>query len=490
MQSLPLVAIIGRPNVGKSTLFNRIIGERRALVSNIPGLTRDRHYAHAEHGGSYFIVTDTGGYEDSAEGDLAAQMRQQTLYALEEADCIIFLCDVKTPNDPVDLEILERLRKSGRRFYLAVNKCENDMLVAAAYGDFSAHGLDEIYPITALHGGGIYELLDEIMKHFPKHTEDPDLTTIRVAIVGRQNVGKSTLVNRLLGEERMIASPVAGTTRDAIDTDLTVDGQRYTLIDTAGIRRRSKVERGAEMLSVVSSMHAIERAEIVVLLLDATREFSEQDAHIAGHVVERGRAAIIVINKWDLLDKSNATYGEYIDKVREHFSFMRWAPILMISAHTGQRAPKLWGLIKRASEQFRREFVTSQLNLTLKKASAYLSPPTMRGASLKMKYIVQTGTMPPVFTIFVNDPKLCHFSYKRFLDNQFRAQLEIDSTPLMIRFRRKAPPRGWERVAEGQSAEPSSPPKHQRMILLGPDEDFSGEVYDEDDAEWIEPGEE
>ncbi len=486
MRPLPVVAIIGRPNVGKSTLFNRLVGERLALVSDIPGLTRDRHYARAEYAGRPFILTDTGGYELETHTELGAAMRAQTMHALDEADAIIFLVDVHSPGHPVDTEILSRLRRAGRKFFMAVNKCENERLVTQAYADFSEYGLDELFPLSALHGDGLYDMMDVLTKEFPARDPQEDFSTVRVAIVGRQNVGKSTLVNRLLGEERVIASAIAGTTRDAIDTEVTVDGQQFTLIDTAGIRRRSRVERGAEMLSVFSSLHAIERAEVVLLLLDATRPLSEQDAHIAGYITERGRAAVIVLNKWDALEKTNETHGEFIARVRDHFNFMKWAPILTISARTGQRAPKLWGLIRHASQQFRREFQTALLNLIVRKATSFVSPPTRAGSQLRIKYACQTGFRPPAISLFVNDPNLAHFSYQRYLENQFRAQLELDSTPLYIKLRRKSPPRGWEKGA-------AIKPEHEvRAAALAPGEDFAAGFVDEDDGDfvWIEPGSE
>lgn len=483
MKHLPLVAIVGRPNVGKSTLFNRIVGERRALVHDMPGMTRDRLYAQARHERKPFLVVDTGGLEEDQSG-LYKQMREQTMAAIEEADRVIFVTDLHQPDDRHDDEIIKRLRSLGRPFFLAVNKCEGTMGFATAYAEFSRFGLDEIFPISAMHADGVYELLDAVTDGFEELEEeefDEESPIIRVAIVGRQNAGKSTLVNRLCGEQRVIASPIAGTTRDAIDTDVTVNGRPFTLIDTAGIRRRSKIGGGAEGLSVISSLRAIDRAEIAVLLIDVTQGITDQDQHIAGYILERRRPAVIVLNKWDLLEKDNTTYGEWIARVREEFKFMKWAPILTISAFTGQRAPKLWGLIERCSENYRREFTTAEVNLVLQKALAYVSPPGVRGKGLKIKYAVQTGRRPPTFTLFVNDPEFLHFSYGRYLENQFRMQLGLDGSPVSLRFRPKAPPRGWERHASQKKQEAEKEIRAYGPIEIGIDDEFVAADLFEDD---------
>lgn len=478
MPQRPLIAIVGRPNTGKSTLFNRLIGQRRAMVHELPGMTRDRHYADADYRMRPYTVIDTGGYEDSTASTLLQQMRTQSILAMEEADRIIFLATVNQPNDPVDMEILERLRASGKPFYLAVNKCEGNMREAQAYADFSVYGLDEIHPISALHGEGVFDLMDVVTDGFEEWDPDEEPEEDRplhVAIVGRQNVGKSTLLNKLLGEERVIANPVGGTTRDAIDARVTVDGKQYVVIDTAGIRRRGKIERGPEKLSVHSSFRAVDRAQVAILVLDAADGITAQDQHIAGYILERQKACVILLNKWDLIDKKDDAYGRTIKLIRHEYRFMPWAPIVTGSALSGQRTHKLWPLIERCAENYRKQFSTSELNLILKKATAYVSPPTRKGTTLTLKYVTQTRSQPPTLTLFVNDPKLVHFSYERFLHNQFYRQLGLEGTPLVMRFRRKAPPRGWEKSVRLQYRE-SNPPA-RRAEDLPEDEILHAGVY-------------
>lgn len=476
MRRRPLIAIVGRPNVGKSTLFNALIGERRAVVHEQPGMTRDRHYADAEYRMRPCTFIDTGGYEDSTEGTLLSQMRMQSIIAIEESDAVIFLTDVNEPHDPVDQEILQKIRASGRPFFLAVNKCDNMMSEAQAYADFSQYGLDVIYPISAMHGSGVYDLLDDVTEGFEQWDPDEELEDegiIHVAIVGRQNAGKSTLVNRLLGQERVIANELAGTTRDAIDVEVTVDGQDFVIIDTAGIRRRGKIERGPEKLSVHSSFRAIDRAQVALLLIDAEEGITAQDQHIAGYVLEKRKSCIILLNKWDLVPNREEAYGDMLRAVRKEFNFMPWAPIMTISAMTGQRTHKIWGLIRHCAENYQKEFTTSALNLVLRKATSYITPPTHKGNTATLKYITQTRTMPPTFTLFVNDPDFIHFSYRRYLANQLYHQLGLEGTPIVLRFRRKAPPRGWERKT-GLRGERTA---EQNMELLKRDGQFYGGVY-------------
>ncbi len=458
MSRRPLIAIVGRPNVGKSTLFNRLVGRRQAIVHDEPGLTRDRHYGNGVYTNKPFTLVDTGGYEDSLESPLLRLMREQTLIAISEADRVIFVAEESVPNDPVDAEIIQRLRQSGKPFFLAVNKCDSVSRENQAVADFSVHGLDRVYPVSALHGDGILDLMDDVTEEF--EVFDPDLVEtggpVRVALVGRQNAGKSTLTNRLLGHQRMIESEVPGTTRDAIDTPLRVDGQEFILIDTAGIRRRGKIERGAEKLSVHSSFAAIDRCDVAILLIDASEGITAQDTHIGGYIVDARKACILVLNKWDIV-KDRENYGEYMGKLREHFNFLRWAPILTISARTGQRASKIWSLVRHCADQYRRQFATHELNLVLRKATAYLSPPIRMNKQLKMKYVTQTGQCPPRLTFFVNDPKLLHFSYERFLQNQFRSQLGVDGTPLIFRYKRKSEEMRTDRFGEGDDASPEAP---------------------------------
>jgi GTP-binding protein len=484
MKNLPLVAIVGRPNTGKSTLFNRIAGERLAIEHPMPGMTRDRHYAVASYGGRQFTIVDTGGWEEEAKDGLLRQMREQTLRAIEDADRVIFLCDGRVPGDPGDLEIMERLRAIRRPTFLAVNKCDNERAAIQAIADFAAFGMDAVYPISGMHGDGVYDLLDAVTEGFgqPEEEEEDD-GTIRVAIVGRQNVGKSTLVNRLCGEERVIASEVPGTTRDSVDEEVVVDGQRFTLIDTAGIRRRANSDAGFEKLTIFASLRAIERCEVALLVLDASQPLAIQDAHIAGYIQERRRSCILVVNKWDLVEDKGA-HDRYVASLREHLKFMAWAPVITISAKTGQRASKLWELIAKGSASFREKYRTRDLNLVLQKASAFVSPPTRKGQEVRIKYVCQTGTRPPAFSFFCNRPELVHFSYRRFLENQFRMQLGIEGTPLRMRFRRKSAPRNWEKKNRGKDRPGALPP--QALDITGEEllaAEFVGGEYVEDGAD-------
>ncbi|MEQ8820934.1 MAG: ribosome biogenesis GTPase Der [Sumerlaeia bacterium] len=506
-KKLPIVAIVGRPNVGKSTLFNRIVGRRIALVHEMPGMTRDRHYAHAEYANKRFVLIDTGGYEDTTHSPLLALMREQTVAAIEQADAIIFLTEQAVWNDPIDLEIINRLRTSGKPFFLAVNKADSYKKVVQAISDFAAYGADAVFPVSALHGEGVLDLLDEICRFLPEtpeaKQEDPANRPVRVAIVGRQNVGKSTLVNRLLGEERMVASDIPGTTHDAIDTDLTVHGQRYTLIDTAGIRRRGKIGSGAEGLTVHTSMAAIDRCDVALLILDASEGLTAQDAHISGYIMERSKSCVIVLNKWDAV-KDKEKYGEYIQRTREDFKHLKWAPILTISAKTGQRAYKLWDIIAGCAKNYRIKFPTSVLNRILREATSYRSPPVMRNKPLKIKYVTQVAVGPPTFSFFVNDDKLMHFSYERFLQNQFRRTLGLEGTPIKFLYKKKSIEGGWDPAvrekAKGSAASPwreaagANPEEEEEdgveEVFVGwgsrassddPDEDFEAGSYDEEE---------
>lgn len=476
-QRVPIVAIVGRPNVGKSTMFNRIIGERKAIVHEEPGLTRDRHYGRALYRNRPFVLIDTGGYEDRMDTPLLTKMREQTLIAIEEADRVLFVAEQSVPNDPIDAEIIQRLRASGKPFFLAVNKAETQKRYNQAISDFSVYGLDMVYPVSALHGEGVYDLLDDLAEGFDEMQDEEARKggPIHVAIVGRQNVGKSTLTNCLLGENRVIASDVPGTTRDSIDTPVTAEDQEFVIIDTAGIRRRGKIERGAEKLSVHSSFSAIDRADVALLLIDISEGITAQDTHIAGYVLDAGKACILVLNKWDKIsDREN--YGAYIKQIREHFAFLKWAPILTISARTGQRTHKLWELISKAAENYRSEFGTSELNRILKQATSYLSPPVTGAKQLRIKYVTQTGSCPPTISLFVNDPQLLHFSYERYLHNQFRKQLQLEGTPIRFRLKRKSEPEGWKRGAARKQAEEE---RHQSVSYEISEDEYEAGIYQE-----------
>ena len=440
-RGLPIVAIVGRPNVGKSTLFNRMIGYRKAAVHDTPGLTRDRNYHRASWGGRDFLLVDTGGFELETGETIYRLMREQTLMAIEEADVIVFMTDASELMNPTDDELMGLLRQSRKPVVVAANKSDNDALRHAALAEFARFGAPEVFPISAAHGIGTGDLLDEVVARLPRPREpleqDPD-TGIRIAVVGRQNVGKSTLVNRILGYERVIACDVPGTTRDAVDTTFERDGQRYTLIDTAGIRRRGKVEAGAERLSVTSSVMSMERCDLALVVLDASRGLADQDAHVAGYALDAGCACILVVNKWDLVEKDNRTADEFTRRLRVEMPFLGFAPVLFVSALTGLRVQRLFEVIRLVDEQYRREIATPELNDFLKRVTAHVSPPVQRGRQLKIKYVTQTGSRPPTFTFFVNDPKLVHFSYERYLVNQFRREYGFEGTPLRLRFRKKS----------------------------------------------------
>jgi GTP-binding protein len=436
----PVVAIIGRPNVGKSTLFNRIIGHRKAGVLPIPGLTRDRNYASTTWNGKKFLLVDTGGYDTLEKDDITLRVREQVLLAIDESDAILFLTEVESLHNPIDSEIMDLLRRCGKKFFLTVNKCDNPELENESYS-FSALGLDNIYPISATHGLGVGTLLDAVTEPLAK-TQDAigqPSDEIKIAIVGRQNTGKSTLVNKILGKERVIASPVPGTTRDAVDSPFQIGEKKYLIIDTAGIRRRGKITKGPESLSVTASIMSIQRCDVAILLLDVSEGGSTaQDTHIAGYIHDSGRAAILAVNKWDLVEKDQNTAGSFAKKLKDDFNFLSYAPIIFISALTGQRVVKLFNLVDEIILQYSRKIETSVLNQELENILKKYPPPLLRGHRLRIKYITQTGIMPPTFTLFVNNPELMHFSYKRYMINQFRELLSMDKTPIILKLRRKS----------------------------------------------------
>jgi GTP-binding protein len=469
----PVVAIIGRPNVGKSTLFNRLTGTRDAVVMDIPGVTRDRHYGDAEWRGRRFRVVDTGGYVDeSAETpELLADMREQVMIAVGESDVVIFLMDVKESDNPVDALLAGMMRRGGKPCLAVVNKCEKREGENAAY-EFARLGLGDVHPVSAMHGSGTGDMLDALVDMLPRKRSwrtrrgygdeveegqlpfDQQERPIRLAIVGRQNVGKSTLVNTLLGQKRVVASPVPGTTRDAIDTPFeTPDGRQWILVDTAGIRRRGKIERGIEGISVMSAMMSMERADVVILALDATQGLTEQDKHIAGYAVERGCAVIIAANKWDAVEKDHKTADQFTKDLRAQFGFLNYAPVVYISALTGQRAVKLWELAARVYDQASRRIETSKLNAWLDLALRTNPPPMRQNRNFKANYVAQTWVRPLSFSIFCNDPKLVHFSYTRYLINSLRDHFGVTEVPIKLRYKAKAkkhgehptPALGWSR---------------------------------------------
>ena len=434
------MAIVGRPNVGKSTLFNRITGTRKAVVHDMPGMTRDRNYLRAEWEGREFILIDTGGYEIDTKEEIYRQMREQTLLAVEEADVLIFLGNLDEPNNLVDDEVLQKLRKSGKPLLIAVNKCDTRARRDEAVAEFSRFGTNNIIGVSALHGNGTGELLDAIIERLPDEREDAeDESGIRISVVGRPNVGKSTLVNRILGFERTIANPLPGTTRDAIDTTFERNGQTYTIIDTAGIRRRGKIKVGPEKLSALASRISLEKCDIALLLVDAVDGLTDQDAHVAGFAVDAGCACIIVVNKWDAyVDKNHKSADEFAQEIKDQWGFLKDSPVIFISALTGQRVEKIFDMIAKLYEEYTREIDTPTLNNWLQKTTGKLSPPVRSGKQLKIKYATQTGQRPPTFSFFVNDPSLVHFSYERYLLNQLREEFGFTGVPLKLRFRMKA----------------------------------------------------
>jgi GTP-binding protein len=438
-RQLPVVAIVGRPNVGKSSLFNRLTGTRKAVVHETPGLTRDRNYAVANWQGKDLLVIDTGGYEaDDRSSEIQRHMREQMLMAVEEADVVIFLASVEEPNHPLDDHVLRTLRRSRKPMLLAVNKCDNQRKRLSAQMDFADFGLP-VYPISALHGIGTGDLLEAAAPFLPEFEPDSDLDLgTRIAVVGRPNVGKSSLVNKILGYTRSIASPVAGTTRDPIDTTFERDGTTYTLIDTAGIRRRGRIEQGVEKLTVVAALQSLRRCEVALVVIDGSEGLREQDAHVAGMAVDAGCAVIILINKWDLVDKDHRTHDLLVKTVHEEWGFLKHAPVLSTSAVTGQRLDRLFEVIDQVAEHYRSELPTNRLNKVLQTAIARLSPPRKGKRALKVKYVTQTGTCPPTLTFFVNDPELIHFSYERYLANQIRGEFGLEGVPLRLEFRMKS----------------------------------------------------
>ncbi len=435
---LPIVAIVGRPNVGKSTLFNRILRRRKAVVLDTPGVTRDRNYGVAEWGRRSFLLVDTGGYEMAETSRLTALVREQCRMAIDEADVILFVVDVQETDNPTDREVAELLRKTGKPVFLAVNKCDGTARENVA-AEFYRLGLEQMYPISAEHGRGIADLLDAAVGCLPA-VEAAALCpadAVRIAVVGRQNVGKSTLVNSLLGEPRVIADETPGTTRDSIDTPFERNGRRYVLIDTAGIRRRGKVERGIERLSVTSAIMSLERCDVALIVLDAATGPVEQDAHIAGYAFEAGRACVLVVNKWDLVKREQDTMDKASAHLRNTFKFLSFAPILFISAKTGAGVSRILDTVESLLPQYRSRIETPAVNAALKDFLRRNSPPVRHGQTLRIKYATQTGTAPPTFTLFVNDPKLMHFSYERYLVNQFRERFGLNHVPIRIRLKKK-----------------------------------------------------
>ncbi|MEE2789584.1 MAG: ribosome biogenesis GTPase Der [Myxococcota bacterium] len=436
---MPLVAIVGRPNVGKSTLFNRLIGERRAIVLDTPGVTRDRNYGEAIWSGRTLGIIDTGGFEPRAEEGLPAAMRRQALLAVDEADAVIFVVDGRDGLMDADRDVADILRRGRQSFFLAVNKVDGKRQEAHV-AEFYELGADDVYAISAEHGRGVGRLLSAVSDVLPPEEADDaseDAMT-RIALIGRPNAGKSTLANRLLGDERMIVDATPGTTRDSIDSKLVIEGKEYVLIDTAGLRRKRGIERvSSEGYSVVRTMRAMERCHVAVMLLDATEGITEQDVRIIGIAVEKGRALVIAINKWDAIEKDSKTIEKFRQQLEFRLPFAQWAPTLYISGLTGQRVHKLINLVDGVRAAHRVRIATGPLNRWLEKCVQKHSPPVVRNRRLKLYYATQARTAPPTIVVSCNDPEAIHFSYKRFLVNQFRASFDVEGTPIRLVFRGK-----------------------------------------------------
>ena len=427
----PIVAVVGRPNVGKSTLFNILAGERISIVKDTPGITRDRIYADVEWLDRKFTVIDTGGIEPDSKDVILSQMRAQAEIAMDSADVIIFLVDVKQGLVDSDLHVANMLRKCRKPVVLAVNKVDNPAKQEADVYEFYNLGIGEPHAISAANRLGLGDLLDEVISHFPeKAGEEEEEESPRVAIVGKPNVGKSSIINKLIGENRLIVSDIAGTTRDAVDTTVTYNKKQYILIDTAGLRRKNKIKEDLEHYMIVRTVAAVERADVVVLVIDASEGVTEQDAKIAGVAHERGKGMIIAVNKWDAVEKDDKTMNEFVKKVRDTLSFLPYAEILFVSAKTGQRLPKLFETIDMVMENCSLRVQTGVLNEIMTEAVAMQQPPTDKGRRLRLFYITQVSVKPPTFVIFVNDKELMHFSYTRYIENRIRDAFGFKGTPL------------------------------------------------------------
>ena len=434
----PLVAIVGRPNVGKSMLFNRLAGQRLSIVEDVPGVTRDRLYAPCEWAGRTFDIVDTGGIEPNTDNEILAFMREQARIAIDAATVILFVTDIRTGLTAADKEVADMLLRSRKPVVLAVNKADSTGETDPAVYEFYSLGLGDPIACSAVHGHGTGELLDACLRFFPEadeEEEEPD--RIKVAVIGKPNVGKSSLINTILGEKRVIVSDVAGTTRDAVDSEFENAAGKYLFIDTAGIRRKSRVEERVEKFSVMRAKLAIERADVCLILIDARDGVTEQDTKIAGLAHEAGKASVIVVNKWDLIEKETGTMEKMRKDIMRDLSFMSYAPILFISAVTGQRTDRLFELINFVNDQTNMRITTGMLNDVLADAQARVQPPTDKGRRLKIYYMTQTGTKPPSFVIFCNKRELFHFSYQRYLENQIRAVFGLEGTPIRIVIRQK-----------------------------------------------------
>ncbi|HEU4964694.1 MAG TPA: ribosome biogenesis GTPase Der [Bacilli bacterium] len=435
----PIVAIVGRPNVGKSTLFNRLAGSRISIVEDKPGVTRDRIYSSSEWLDHKFNIIDTGGIEVGGEDEILLRIREQADLAMNEADVIVFLVDGKDGVTGQDKEVANLLFRTRKPVVLAVNKLDNPKMMLESIYEYYELGFGEPFGISSVHGTGLGDLLDEVAKHFPKDYEDKYADdVIRVSLIGRPNVGKSSLVNAMLGEERVMVSDIAGTTRDAVDTELVREGQDYVLIDTAGMRKRGKVYENTERYSVMRAMSAIERSDVCCLIINAEEGIIEQDKRIVGYALEEGRALIIVVNKWDTLEKDDKTAINFEKMIRKEFPFMPWAPVIFVSAKTKQRVHKILETAKVVAESHSMRIPTSTVNSIIEDATAMVAPPTDKGRKLRVYYATQVAVRPPSFAVFVNDPELMHFSYERYLENRLRDSFGFEGTPIRMFTRKRS----------------------------------------------------
>ena len=435
--SKPIVAVVGRPNVGKSTLFNKLCGQRLAIVEDTPGITRDRIFANCEWSGHEFLLVDTGGIEPKATEGILAHMREQAQIAIDTADCIIMVVDVRNGLTAADEDVAHMLRRSHKPIILAVNKCDNVGETPMELYEFYNLGFDEVMPISSVHGHGTGDLLDAVCAHLNFSETVVEEDRIPVAIIGRPNVGKSSLTNRILGENRMIVANEAGTTRDAIDTPVDNAYGKFIFTDTAGLRKRSNITDGLERYMVVRALAAVERSRVALILVDATVGFTEQDSKVAGIAHEQGKACIIAVNKWDAVEKDDKTMDRMRKKLMEDFSFMGYAPFIFLSAKTGQRVDRLFDLIKYVYQQNSMRISTGMLNDVLAQATARVQPPTDKGRRLRIYYMTQPSTRPPTFVCFVNRADLFHFSYQRYLENQIRETFGLEGTPVRFVIRER-----------------------------------------------------
>ena len=427
----PIVAIVGRPNVGKSTLFNRIAGERISIVEDTPGVTRDRIYADAEWLDHHFTLIDTGGLEPDSDDMMLKHMYSQAEIAISSADVILFVVDVRTGMTDMDMQVANILRKADKPVVLAVNKVDDLAKYGMQVYEFYSLGLGDPFGVSGGQMIGLGDLLDEVVKHFPADKDDSaEDDSIKVAIIGKPNVGKSSLVNRILGENRVIVSDIAGTTRDAIDSEYELNGQKYVFIDTAGMRRKAKIKESIEKYSIIRAVAAVERADVCILMINAVEGITEQDTKVAGIAHEAGKAVIIAVNKWDLIEKDNHTMNKFLKDIDTEFKYLSYAPRIFISAATGQRVTKLFELITMVSENNSRRIATGMLNDVLIEAMAMNQPPAEKGKQLRIYYMTQVSVKPPTFVLFVNDTELLHFSYKRYLENQLRDAFGFVGTPI------------------------------------------------------------